>query len=89
MEHEEIPFVGNPPITPQHSSVNPEKPSQFESNPSPVVGLSTPAGFPFVDFSLPLVNRPTPRRSSEEFLQRYVFYYIYEIFFVGLHVELH
>ena len=29
------------------------------------------------------------RRSSEEFLQRYVFYDIYEIFFVGIHVELH
>ncbi len=30
-----------------------------------------------------------PCRSSEEFLQRYIFYDIYEIFFVGVHVELH
>ena len=38
LESEETPFVGNPPITPQRSSVNPEKPSQSESNPSPVIG---------------------------------------------------
>ena len=30
-----------------------------------------------------------PRRSSDDFLQRYVFYDIYEIFFAGIHVELH
>ena len=30
-----------------------------------------------------------PRRSSEQFLQRYVFDDIYEIFFVGVHIELH
>ena len=30
-----------------------------------------------------------PRRSSEDFLGRYVFDEIYEIFFVGIHVELH
>ena len=30
-----------------------------------------------------------PHQSSEDFLQRYVFYDIYEIFFVGVHVELH
>jgi hypothetical protein len=30
-----------------------------------------------------------PRRSSDDFLQRYVFEDIYEIFFVGIHVELH
>jgi hypothetical protein len=30
-----------------------------------------------------------PRRSSDDFLQRYVFDDIYEIFFVGIHVELH
>ena len=30
-----------------------------------------------------------PRRSSEDFLGRYVFDDIYEIFFVGVHIELH
>src|SRR5277367_2418749 len=30
-----------------------------------------------------------PRHNPEEFLERYVFYDIYEIFFVGIHVELH
>ena len=30
-----------------------------------------------------------PRRSSDEFLQRYVFSYIYEIFFSSIHIELH
>ena len=30
-----------------------------------------------------------PRRSSDEFLQRYVFADIYEIFFGSIHIELH
>ena len=30
-----------------------------------------------------------PRRSSHEFLQRYVFTDIYEIFFASIHIELH
>ena len=30
-----------------------------------------------------------PRRSSNEFLQRYVFADIYEIFFGSIHIELH
>ena len=30
-----------------------------------------------------------PRRSSDDFLQRYIFSYIYEIFFASIHIELH
>ena len=30
-----------------------------------------------------------PHRSSDDFLQRYIFSYIYEIFFVSIHIELH
>ena len=30
-----------------------------------------------------------PRRSSDEFLQRYIFSDIYEIFFGSIHIELH
>ena len=30
-----------------------------------------------------------PRHSSDEFLQRYVFTNIYEIFFASIHIELH
>ena len=30
-----------------------------------------------------------PHRSSNDFLQRYVFAYIYEIFFGSIHIELH
>ena len=30
-----------------------------------------------------------PRRSSNEFLQRYIFFYVYEIFFGSIHIELH
>ena len=30
-----------------------------------------------------------PRHSSDDFLQRYVFRDLYEIFFAGIHVELH
>ena len=30
-----------------------------------------------------------PRRSSEDFLQRYIFTDIYEIFFASIHIELH
>ena len=30
-----------------------------------------------------------PRRSSDDFLQRYVFFYIYEIFFGSIHIEMH
>ena len=30
-----------------------------------------------------------PRRSSNEFLQRYVFSDVYEIFFGSIHIELH
>ena len=30
-----------------------------------------------------------PRRSSDDFLQRYIFDDIYEIFFGSIHVELH
>ena len=30
-----------------------------------------------------------PRRSANDFLQRYVFCDVYEIFFAGIHIELH
>ena len=30
-----------------------------------------------------------PRRSANEFLQRYVFHDVYEIFFGSIHIELH
>ena len=30
-----------------------------------------------------------PRRSANDFLQRYVFFYVYEIFFGSIHIELH
>ena len=46
---EEIPFVRNPPITPQRRSAAPENPSQSGSNPSPsipVAGQSTPVSSP-------------------------------------------
>ena len=30
-----------------------------------------------------------PRRSANDFLQRYVFFDVYEIFFGSIHIELH
>ena len=30
-----------------------------------------------------------PRCSANDFLQRYVFFYVYEIFFGSIHIELH
>ena len=30
-----------------------------------------------------------PHRNSDDFLQRYIFFYIYEIFFGSIHIELH
>ena len=34
-------------------------------------------------------GKKDPRRSANKFLQRYVFYDVYEIFFGSIHIELH
>ena len=39
-EPEETPSIGNPPVTPQRRPIIPEKPSQYESNPSPSIPIT-------------------------------------------------